>query len=169
MMRDRERGQLSKPAVWGCLVVLLWTTACKQPPPVDTPEADEQAIRNLDAKWEKTAEARDLDGALSYYSDDAVVMPGNAPIVQGKEAIRTLWKSLLSPDISLSWQATKVDVARSGELAYLIGTYTLTAKDAQGKPATDHGKLLEIFKKKGDGPWKVAVDMYNSDLPAPPA
>ena len=118
MMRDRERGQVSKPVVWGCLVVLLWTTACKQPPPVDTPAADEQTIRDLDAKWEKTAEARDLDGTLSYYSDDAVVMPGNAPIVQGKEAIRALWKSLLNPDISLSWQATKVDVARSGELAY---------------------------------------------------
>lgn len=169
MMRDRERGQVSKPVVWGCLVVLLWATACKQPPPVDTPAADEQTIRELDAKWEKTAEARDLDGTLSYYSDDAVVLPGNAPIVQGKEAIRALWKSLLSPDISLSWQATKVDVARSGELAYLIGTYTLTSKDAQGKPATDHGKLIEIFKKKDDGSWKVAVDMYNSDLPAPPA
>ena len=108
----------------------------------------------MDAKWEKTAEARDLEGTLSYYSDDAVVLPGNAPIVQGKDAIRALWKSLLSPDISLSWQATKVDVARSGELAYVIGTYTLTSKDAQGKPATDHGKLLEIFKKKGDGPGK---------------
>ena len=169
MMRDRERGQVSKPVVWGCLVLLLWTTGCKQQPPADTPAADEQTIRELDAKWEKTAEARDLDGTLSYYSDDAVVLPGNAPIVQGTEAIRALWKSLLSPDISLSWQATKVDVARSGELAYLIGTYTLTAKDAQGKPATDHGKLIEIFKKKDDGSWKVAVDMYNSDLPAPPA
>src|ERR1700728_4640987 len=169
MLRDRKKRQVSQAFVWSSLVVLLWTTACKQPPPVDTPAADEKAIRDLDAKWEKTAEARDLDGALSYYSDDAVVMPGNAPIVQGKDAIRALWKSLLSPDISLSWQATKVDVARSGELAYVIGTYTLTSKDAQGKPTTDHGKLLEIFKKKGEDPWKVAVDMYNSDLPAPPA
>ena len=153
----------------GCLLVLLCTTACKQPPPADTPAADEQTIRDLDAKWEKAAEARDLESTLSYYSDDAVVLPGNAPIVQGQDAIRALWKSLLSPDISLSWQATKVDVARSGELAYVIGTYTLTSKDAQGKPATDHGKLMEIFKKKDDEPWKVAVDMYNSDLPAPPA
>jgi uncharacterized protein (TIGR02246 family) len=169
MLRDRKKG-VSQALAWSCLVVLLWTTACKQPPPADTPAADEQAIRDLDAKWEKTAQARDLDGTLSYYSDDAVVLPGNAPIVQGKDAIRALWTSLLSPDISLSWQATKVDVARSGELAYLIGTYTLTAKDAQGKPATDHGKLVEIFKKRAaDGAWKVAVDMYNSDLPAPPA
>jgi uncharacterized protein (TIGR02246 family) len=149
--------------------VLACTTGCRQPPPADTPAADEQTIRDVDAKWEKAAEARDLESTLSYYSDDAVVLPGNAPIVQGKDAIRALWKSLLSPDISLSWQATKVDVARSGELAYVIGTYTLTSKDAQGKPATDHGKLLEIYKKKGDEPWKVAVDMYNSDLPAPPA
>ena len=165
----RQERQRARLALWCCLALALVASSCGQQTPPDTRAADESAIRALDAQWEKAAAARDVDGTVSYYSDDAVVLPGNAPIVQGKEAIRTLWKSLLSPDISLSWQATKVDVARSGELAYLIGTYTLTAKDAQGKPATDHGKLVEIFKKKGDGPWKVAVDMYNSDLPAPPA
>jgi uncharacterized protein (TIGR02246 family) len=166
-MRDRKE-QVSKASVWGCLAVLLLTTACKQPPPADTPAADEQTIRDLDAKWEKTAGARDLDGTLSFYSRDAVVLPGNAPIVIGKDAIRALWVSLLSPDISLSWQANKVDVSRSGDLAYVIGTYTLSAKDAQGKPATDRGKFLEVYKKQGDGSWKIAVDMYNSDLAVPP-
>jgi uncharacterized protein (TIGR02246 family) len=167
-MRDREKKQVSRAFVGGCMVVLLLTTACKQPPPADTPAADEQKIRDTDAEWSKAAEARDLERALSFYSRDAVVLPGNAPVVNGKEAIRALWVSLLSPDISVSWQATKVVVARSGDLGYVIGTYTLSAKDAQGKPANDHGKLIEIYKKQADGSWKVAVDMYNSDLAVPP-
>jgi ketosteroid isomerase-like protein len=38
-------------------------------------------------------------------------------------------------------------------------------KDAHGQPVNDHGKLVEIWKKQADGKWKVAVDIFNSDLP----
>ena len=42
----------------------------------------------------KTAAANDLEGTVSYYSDDATLMPPNAPIAVGKEAIRASWASL---------------------------------------------------------------------------
>jgi ketosteroid isomerase-like protein len=57
-------------------------------------------------------------------------------------------------------------VAQSGDLAYLLGTYVETATDPQGKPVTDKGKLLEVWKKQVDGKWKWVADTYNSDLPA---
>jgi ketosteroid isomerase-like protein len=106
---------------------------------------------------------------VGYYSDDAVLLPPNEPIVAGKQAIRASWVSLLSPNIALAWQANKVDVARSGDLAYVVGRYTLTTRDAEGKPVMDRGKTIEVFKKEADGSWKVVADMYNSDLAAPPA
>ena len=31
----------------------------------------------------------------------------------------------------------------------------------------DHGKYCEVWEKKADGKWKVATDMFSSDLPAP--
>jgi uncharacterized protein (TIGR02246 family) len=163
MMRDR----IERPLIWSCLVVLGLMTACRQTPP-DTRAADEQTIRDLDARWAKTAATHDLDGTVAYYSDDAVLLPPNAPIASGKQAIRASWATLLNPNISLSWQATQVDVAQSGELAYVVGTYALSMKDAQGKPMTDRGKLIEVFKKQTDGTWKTVADMYNSDLPSPP-
>ena len=45
--------------------------------------------------------------------------------------------------------------------------YMLTLKDSQGKPVTDHGKLVEVWKKQADGKWKSVVDIFNSDLPLP--
>lgn len=159
--------QLSKWALSGCLTMLLLSSACAPPAPPDTRAADETAIRALDAQWAKTVAARDLEGTVAYYADDASLLPPNAPIVTGKQALRAAWKDFLVPDLSLSWEPTKVEVSRSGDLAYLVGTYQLTMKGPQGKPATDKGKLVEVWKKQADGNWKVVADIFNSDLPLP--
>ncbi len=62
---------------------------------------------------------------------------------------------------------TKADVARSGELAYVVGVYQITPKDPEGKALADTGKLVEVWKKQADGKWKTVADIFNSDVPAP--
>jgi uncharacterized protein (TIGR02246 family) len=127
----------------------------------------EQALRDLDAQWSAAAGAKDLDKTVSYYSDDAIVMPPNAPPATTKEAIRSAWNEMLtSPGAAISWKATKVEVAKGGDLAYVSGIYEETSTDASGKRAQDRGKYVEIFKKQAGGTWKVIVDIWNSDLPA---
>ncbi len=59
-----------------------------------------------------------------------------------------------------------MEVANSGDLAYVSGTFEETATDASGRPVKDHGKYVEVFKKQADGTWKVVADIWNSDLPA---
>ena len=167
----RQERQVSKRALWCCVALILFASSCGQQTPPDTRAADEGAIRALDAQWSKTASARDLDGAVSYYSDDASLLSPNAPIASDKQSIRAAWASLLGPDTSLSWQANKVEVSRSGDLAYIVGVYQLTMKDSKGRPAADNGKFVEVWKKQADGKWKVTADIFNSDVaaPAPPA
>ena len=132
-------------------------------------EADTKALRDLDAQWSAAAAAKDLDKTVSYYSDDAVVLPPNKPGAVTKEAIRASWKEDLASMISGSWKATRVEVAKSGDMAYVSGTYEFTAKDASGNPVKDTGKYLEVWEKQADGQWKCAADIWNSDLPASPA
>ena len=105
---------------------------------------------------------------MSYYTDDASLLPPNAPIATGKQAIRAVWaSSLLSPDAAVSWEVTKAEVARSGELAYVVGVYQITPKNPKGKALEDRGKLVEVWKKQADGKWKVVADIFNSDVPSP--
>jgi ketosteroid isomerase-like protein len=165
MAGRREVARKTKLALWGCLAVVLFAAGCGENKPPDTRAADEKTIRDLDARWSKTAAARDVDGTVSYYSDDASLLAPNAPIASDRQSIRASWASLLGPDTSLSWQATKVEVARSSDLAYLVGTYQLTTKDAQGKPVSDNGKFVEVWKKQADNKWKVVADIFNSDSP----
>jgi uncharacterized protein (TIGR02246 family) len=158
----------SKPLRWACLAVVLALTACGQQAPPDTRAADASAIKDLDAQWSKKAAANDLDGTMSFYADDASLLPANAPIAIGTQAIRAVWAAFLVPGTSVSWEASKVEVARSGDLAYSTGVYQETTKDPQGKTVMDHGKYVEVWQKQADGKWKVVVDTYNSDLPVAP-
>jgi len=156
---------LSRTSLIFLLFLLALSTACQ----TQATSNDETVLRKLDDEWSKAAGSRDVEKTISYYSDDAVVMPPNIVTLTGKEPIRTLWKSMLgSPDFSGGWKASKVEVARSGDLAYVSGTYEFNEKDDSGKPITDKGKYLEVWKKQADGSWKCVADMFSSDLPVGP-
>ena len=127
----------------------------------------EQGLRDLDAQWSAAAAAKDVDKTVSFYSDDAIVMPPNASAATTKEAIRKVWQDLLaSPGLGISWKTTKVEVAKSGDLACVSGTYEVTMNDPSAKPVSDHGKYVEVWEKQADGKWKCGTDIWNSDLPA---
>lgn len=140
----------------------LSLAGCTQAAP-DTREADAKTLRDLDAQWSKAAGARDLDATVAFYADDAVVMPGDAPVVSTKQAIRDLWTPMMAQNMSVSWQVTEAEVARSGDLGYTRGVYQLVMKDAAGKSTTERGKLLAVWKKQADGKWKCAVDTFSAD------
>jgi len=128
----------------------------------------EQAVRDQDVQWSKAAESRDVEKLLSFYADDAVVLPAHAAIATTKDSIRNIFQRLLSiPGVALSWKATKVAVAGSGDLAYSTGAYEMTAPDDNGKSSIDRGKYVAVWEKQADGIWKVAVDTWNTDLPLP--
>jgi ketosteroid isomerase-like protein len=146
----------------------LLASSCAPPAAPDSRAADEAAIRALDEQWSATAGKNDLDGTVAFYSDDAVLLPPNAPMAKNPKSIRESWASLLGPNTAVSWNASKIEVAKSGEIGYLYGTYQLSIKDPKGGPAiNDTGKILEVWKKQSDGKWKCIVDTYNSDLPVP--
>ena len=149
----------------------LLTISCARAPSVDT-AAEAAAIQAADEQWSAAAAKNDLEATLSYYADDAVVLPPNAPIARDKKTIREAWAGLLGPGNAISWKASKAEVAKSGDIGYVYGTYELSMKDPKGgPPVRDTGKFVEIWKKQADGKWKCIVDTFNSDLPvpAPPA
>jgi uncharacterized protein (TIGR02246 family) len=140
-----------------CISSLALSQQSRRPP-------DEKTIRDADALWSHAVETKDLEQALSFYADDASVLPFNAPIATGKEQIRKIWSRLMStPGFSLHFAPSTVQVAHSGDLAYEVGTFELTMDDAQGKPVMTPGKYVVVWKQT-DGKWKAAADIFNTDL-----
>ena len=146
----------------------ILTTSCGPFAAVDNRAADAAAIQRLDEQWSATAAKNDVAGTVAFYANDAALLPPNAPIARDPKSIRESWAALLGPNTAVSWKVSKAEVAKSGELGYLYGTYELSIKDPKGGPPVhDTGKLVEIWKKQTDGKWKCIVDTYNSDLPLP--
>jgi uncharacterized protein (TIGR02246 family) len=162
-----------RPAVRTLLLLLLTSTACNtatQPTqpvvPPDTRAADEAAIRAADAEWVKAVAAKDMLQSTSYYADTAQLFAPNAPAAQGKDAIQKAFTGLLAmPGFALTFAATKVEVARSGDLAYETGDYELTANDKKGKPQTTKAKYVVVWGKQPNGTWKALVDSPTTTTP----
>jgi uncharacterized protein (TIGR02246 family) len=128
------------------------------------PNPDEQAIRKLDQSWSAAAQSKDVEKTLSYYAADASALPFNAPIASGKDQIKALWTHLTSlPGFSLTFGPSKIEIAKSGDLAYDLGTFELKTNDAQGNATTQIGKYVVVWKKQPDKQWKVIIDMFSTD------
>ena len=163
-----ERRQLSGLGwvLCGCGAGLMLIAGCRQaPPPVVDIRAVEEVVGSADAASLKSAQALDVDGTIASYSEGAMVMPPNHAPVSGRQAIHDLWAGMLVPGTKISWAANKVESSVAGDLVYVQGTYSLTAPGADGKPVSDDGKYLSVWKKQTDGGWKEAESMWNSDLP----
>jgi len=156
------KNSVAAAVIVNCLVLLPLSTANAQQTEI------EKALRKLDAEWSAAASAKNVDKTVSYYSNDAVVLPPNAPLASTPMAIRAQWKKDIDSMIGGGWKPTRVEVAKSGDMAYVSGTYTFNFKDAGGKTVEDRGKYLEVWERQADGSWKCGADAWNSDLPAAP-
>lgn len=159
------------------LVPILALTACapqpaaEPPAPPDTRAADAATIHTAVQAWSAAAQAKDIEGFVSVYAEEAVLMLEGAPDIQGVEAIREGIAGMMQdPNFDLSFEADDVVVARSGDLAYETGTYSLTLSDPEQNPVTQTGHYVVLWEKQPGGQWKVVFDVPVSDsVQGPPA
>jgi ketosteroid isomerase-like protein len=131
-------------------------------------KSDEAMIRKADSDWVEAARSKKVEAWVAFYTKDAVVLPPNDKVANGRESARKSVGDLLAlPGLSIDWKPTQVVVARSGDMAYVTGAYSITFKDPSGAAIADKGKLLEVWAKQADGKWMCSADTWNSDLPIP--
>ncbi len=128
-------------------------------------DADRAALQQGDELFAKSAMAKNFAAAAATYTDDAAVLPPNGAAVQGRQQIEKFLSSF--PPIS-SFTFDIVDIDGRGDLAYVRGNYAMTLTPPGAAPINDRGKYVEIWRKQGDGSWKIKWDIFNSDS-SPPA
>jgi uncharacterized protein (TIGR02246 family) len=169
----RRRNEMTLNALGraGLFAAVVTLSACAQQAPQpsappDTRAADEAAIRARINDWAAAARAKDSAKFVTFYADDAVVMLAGAPDIRGIASIRESIPGMMQdPAFALSFEAEKVEVARSGDLAYETGTYEMTMTGPDKKPATEKGHYAVVWRKGADGAWKVVIDAPVSDPP----
>lgn len=140
--------------------------AVDPPAPVDFAK-EEAAIRATDAQWLAAVKSRDVEKTIAFWSEDATILQPETPPIVGRAAIRKyVAEAFASPDFSITFAPDTIVVAAAGDMAYEIGSDTMTFRGPNGKVITAHARGVVVWRKQPDGSWKAAVDIWNA---APPA
>jgi uncharacterized protein (TIGR02246 family) len=125
------------------------------------------SVKNLREAYIAAQNAGDAAALTALFTDDAVLMPANAPAASGNEAIQAHFQTLLD-QVTSELVVSQEEVEVAGDWAFSRGTHTvkLTPK-AGGETMEDTGKYLNILKRQPDGSWKIARHIWNSDKPLP--
>ena len=157
------------------ILFALSASGCKQAPTAaiptpDTRAQDEKAIRDNEAAWMKAFATKEPEKAAAFYADDADSMLPDTPIMAGKQAIIAGMKPELGdPNFSLVFAPAKVEIAKSGDIAYSQGKFQYTTTDPKtGKRVGQTGNYVEVYKKQADGTWKVQEDIATEEAPLKP-
>jgi uncharacterized protein (TIGR02246 family) len=154
------------------LSFLLLAPACA---PADTPgdappaavdiAADEQAIRDLSARWVEMERARDAAGIAALFSDDGMLYRDAVDPITGRAAIEAHLASEYSadPNAAPDWSVDRIIVSSSGDLAVEYGTWSVTGMGPDGT-GQDRGRYVATLRKT-DGTWHYVSDMSMSTMP----
>lgn len=128
--------------------------------------AEETAsIRTASRKYVEAMRRNDWAAVVDYFTPDAVRMPPNQPMHQGREAIQR-WFSRVE-QVS-QYDLTLEAISGGSGLAYVRTTYRITLlPEGASAPITDQGKALEVWRRDPDGMWRMSAAIWNSDLPIP--
>jgi len=134
----------------------LVMTACGQ----QAPSTDTTALEARSDAWEAALNAKDVDALVNLYTEDARLLPPDGEMTSGKDGIRAVFGGMI--DAGIGGETTPVETTVSGDVGYIVGTFTLVA----GDELLGTGKYIETWRRGADGQWLIANDIYNND-PSP--
>jgi ketosteroid isomerase-like protein len=106
-------------------------------------------------------QSTDIDEEMGYIAEDAFVIPPNGPAVVGAENLRKLLEEMVKTEVlSMSGGQRRIEVSKSGDLAYDFGDYRIVNKNDKG-PIVEEGYFVTIYKKINDQ-WKFMGQVWNN-------
>jgi uncharacterized protein (TIGR02246 family) len=129
--------------------------------------AQQSVRRTIEANTKQFIEAfnkGDAAAVANMYAIDGRVLPPNSEAVEGRANIQKFWQGAITAGLKMvSLEITHLET--QGNLAVEVGSYTTTVPGAGGATITDKGKYVVVWKRQGRA-WKLAVDIFNTNLPA---
>jgi uncharacterized protein (TIGR02246 family) len=117
--------------------------------PANTPE-------EAHALFSQLFEAGDLDGLISLYEPDAVMLPEPGKPVSGTFGIREALQYFLSMNGKLDLRVQRV--IEAGDIALIFSSWTLNGIGADGATIALQGQTSDVVRLQDDGTWLFVID-----------
>ena len=127
---------------------------------------NETAIRNVMSSYESALNASNTEAAMPLYAEDGVFMAPNNQSAVGKASVRQAYDAVFKA-ITLKVKFTIVElVVMSTQWAFARTNSTGTQKiNSTGATSHEANQELFIFKKGGDGQWRIARYGFSTTNP----
>lgn len=113
-------------------------------------------IAAINRQFEDAARKGDLERLASLYTPDAMALPPDGPVVQGRDNIKQMWGAIAQQlglkDVRLS----TLDFEQAGDTGYEVGEATLIVSSG-----TAVVKFVVVWRKV-DGQWRLHRDIWNT-------
>lgn len=105
---------------------------------------------------------RNAAACAALYTEDGAVLPPGVPRHNGRAGVQQYWQAAI--DVGLADVVlTTVEVEEVGELAHEVGTFTATVPAEGGGRTPLAGKYVVVWKRGGEGTWRLHRDIWNTD------
>jgi len=128
--------------------------------------SDDAAIRTVMASYNDALNSGQTAAVLPLYTEDGVFMPPYSQSAVGKEAVKRAYDAV--------FDELKFDVKFNvAELVVMAPTWAYvrtnsagtTGHHSTGKTTAEANQELFIFKKEGDGKWRIARYSFSPTNP----
>jgi len=158
---------MTKPAVFPLLTVFLAAACAPPPPPPPDLEAEVAALRAVATAYNDAASAKDAAGVVALYDQDAVMLPPNLDIVNGLEGVKGYrFGFITTPGVELRFELLDAEVSASADMGWTLSLANITINRPDGTVGAELIRDFHVWRKQADGSWKLAVDIWNSGMPA---
>jgi ketosteroid isomerase-like protein len=144
---------------------LAFLAAC-QPGVAPLSDEDITALYNLTAANIQATLAGDCEAANAMFAEDAVLLPQDGPMVEGRAAMTAACEA--EEATIQDFRIASAQIGGYGDLAFDRGTWSETfVSEDMAEPLTITGKYVLISRKQADDSWLWTVLIWNLDAPLP--
>ena len=145
------------------IILVVMLTGCEY---MINPEQERANLLETDREFAKMSVERSTAEAFNaYLTEDALMFPQGQNLIVGREAIYNELKEG-EHEYTIDWVPQDAAVAKSAEMGWTWGTYTLYIISGEDNIKMSYGKYLDVWNKQEDGSWKLYLDMGNTS-PSP--
>jgi len=129
------------------------------PAPSEALKEVRQAIDKGNAQWSEAWDKADASLLARLFAEDGVLLGRNGKFFKGPQEILERQKAVMEgAGKGVKSTVTTVDLWLDGDTAYETGKYSYKYQE-KGKPVSEEGRYVTIWKRQSDGSWKIITDM----------
>lgn len=152
------------------VAMMLVITACNNTPNTETDPQENEAVnheqltREVDELFENTKtmmSAKDVEGLVNRFTANGKLKLPVSPLIQGHYALRENYKSTTElEDFNLDIKTLEVEISKSGDMAYVVGEFSVSFNTPQGMIQDTGVTLLALVRENNC--WKIAAEVLSS-------